>query len=174
MEVGCIIMVCLCFGITVAGCGATGGINNNNEENQQNDARQQVEEEFGAITDEQIAAFEREIVSQYRQLQMAYAEYDERLDNAHDSATDDGDENRLHRRLQRRHQTLGRLHEDRMWLHVGSEGPSTDDRHLAEIHRAAARWHEEHFDDDASVLVEPDTDLEIIRDEIIRVGPNVD
>lgn len=136
------------------------------------DPRQEIEDEFGPLSEEQIAGFEREITSQYRQLNLTYVEYD-RLRNAPDEQVrENHDEHRLHRKLKRRHRTLARLHEDRMWLHVSRDGPSSDDRHLAEAHRAAAEWHGERFIPGGEGIDDQDDELELLRDQIESVGPD--
>lgn len=135
------------------------------------DVRQQIEEEFGVLTEDQIASFERELAAQYRQLELTYNDFDalrgaapEELENSHE-------EHRTHRRLKRRHQRLARLHEDRMWLHAKDGRKSSEDRHLAEAHRAAASWHEERFEADGVGVVEQDSELEVLRRTIHHSQP---
>ena len=150
------------------GCMATSGQNNHYGDD---DVRSQVEAEFGPLTEEQIAGFERELETQYRQLDLAYSEYDRVRQAPPGQVKHDHEEHRLHRRLMRRHRTLARLHEDRLWLYMDRQGSQWDDRGLAEMHRAASRWHELRFRDDGEGIEEQDEELEALRRQIEGTGP---
>ena len=131
--------------------------------NDDNDTRQQIEAEFGPLGDEHIAGFERELSAQYRQLQIHYDAYDQVRRAPSEQVNNDHEEHRLHRKMKRRHQTLARLHEDRMWLTIAQDGSASEDRQLAEAHRGAARWHEARFEDDGVGVEEQDAELEVLR-----------
>lgn len=163
MRTICIATTLLCA-LLIFGCAAN---NANQAAADDNDLRQQIEDEFGALTDEQIEGFEREIQSQYVQLQRTYEQFDEAQNAAGEG---DHDQHRLHRKLKRRHQTLARLHEDRLWLNVNRGRNATqDDRRLAEAHRSAARWHEQRFQDNGVGVEDQDSELEVIRDQLQEV-----
>lgn len=153
--------------VTSSGCAALES--NNDDERAEVDVRGQVESEFGALDEEAIRGFERELQAQYEQLEMTYDDYDAVRRAPEGVADDDHEDHRLHRKLKRRHRTLARLHEDRMWLHVDDEdGSSVRDRQLAESHRAAAQWHDERFEDDGTGVEDQDSDLEMLREEFER------
>ena len=166
------IIVALSVAVLVwsAGCAANEG-ERQDDVAQNQDVRQEVEEEFGVLTDDQIAGFEKELAAQYRQLALTYENYDRLRLAAAGEVDENHEEHRTHRRLKRRHETLARLHEDRMWLHAADGGPSSDDQHLSEAHRAAARWHDERFDDDGDGVVEQDSELEVLRNSIHDAQP---
>ena len=153
------------------GC-ATENDSDRSDDRQFNDTRQQIEDEFGPLNESQIAGFEREILSQYGQLQIHYEEFDQVRNASSDEVAGDHEEHRLHRKLKRRHRTLARLHEDRMWLHVSREGPSANDRQLAEAHRAAANWHETRFRADGMGIDDQDAELEALREQIDAARPD--
>lgn len=156
--------------LLVAGC-ATTNDEVSDRQATSDDTRQQIEEEFGVLTDEQIASFERELAAQYRQLELTYDAYDELREASPQEVEHNHQEHRTHRRLKRRHQTLARLHEDRMWLHAVDGQAASEDRHLAEAHRAAARWHEARFEEDGNGIVDQDSQLEVLRHSIHEAQP---
>lgn len=119
----------------------------------------------GKLTNQQIQGFEREIDAQYRQLDRHYRDYEEVLGGA---AIDlePGEENRLHRKLKRRHLTLARLHEEREALNLHGADGQLRDRDLAYLHRAASSWHEKRFDPDRPGVVPPDLELRVLRGEV--------
>lgn len=125
---------------------------------------QQEEGEFGSLTAAQVEAFERELRHQYSQLDVHYEDYD-RVRQAGHQARGDFEEHRIHRKLIRRHQTLARLHEERMWLRK-TDASQEEDKGMAELHRKAASWHEEHFKDDGEGVVGQDEELEALRREL--------
>lgn len=149
-----------------AGCAGTNNTAGEFGEHTDSDVRAQVEAQFGELTDDQIEAFERELNGQYDQLFVTYDRYDAVRKAPEGVAADDHDEHRLHRKLKRRHRTLARLHEDRMWLHLDGGEPSAEDRQLAQAHRGAARWHEERFREDGAGVEEQDAELELLRDQL--------
>lgn len=152
-----------------AGCATTG--DDGDDGATHSEMRQQIEEEFGALTDEQIDSFERELAAQYRQLELTYRDYDRLRGASPEEVEQNHDEHRTHRRLKRRHQTIARLHEDRLWLFAAEGESSSSDRHLSEAHRAAARWHEKRFDEDGQGIVEQDSELEVLRHSLHEAQP---
>ncbi len=156
-----VLFVCM---VVVIGAGVGCGVDSPNRSDDDDDMRHQIEEEFGALTDDQIEGFESELEAQYRHLRSTYERYDEARTAANEG---DHDAHRLHRKLKRRHRTLARLHEDRLWLYArDNQASPADDRGLAESHRAAAKWHQDRYRDDGTGVEDQDTDLEALRDHL--------
>ena len=122
----------------------------------------QVESATGGVSDKHIEGFEREIQAQYRQLKIHYRDYDKTRRAPESAVAGDHQEHRLHRKLKRRHRTLARLHEDRMWI-VDDEDQAREERQLAKAHRSAFRWHDERFEDDGRGVEPQDAKLEVLR-----------
>ena len=145
------------------GCAANSDVDTGNQEFTE---RQEIEEEFGKLDDSHVEGFERELRAQYRQLLLTYHDYDELRRAPREALDGSHDEHRVHRKLKRRHTTLARYHEDRMWLNMrNDDGESEDDRRLAKIHRGAAEWHRERFEDDGTEIQPQDEELEAMRGE---------
>lgn len=121
-----------------------------------------AESDSGGLSDEHIEGFEREIQAQYRQLKIHYRDYDKTRRAPESAVAGDHREHRLHRKLKRRHRTLARLHEDRMWL-VDDEEQASKERQLAKAHRSAFKWHDERFEDDGQGVAPQDAKLEVLR-----------
>ena len=160
-------------GVLLAGCMGTATTGQVVEDG----PRDQVEREFGPINDEQIAGFEREVQFQYRDLYRTYDKFDEVAPTTPreqaEASDDDAKERleRLHRQLQRRHERLAHLHQDRMWFDLRRDGPSQVDRELAEAHREAAQWHQRR--EAAGLASGPPypEELQVIREVIRRQAP---
>lgn len=142
------------------GCASHGG----NQNESADDVRQEVDSEFGELSEDHIDAFKRELQIQYRHLGTHYEEFDA-LRHSH-SAANTHEDHRIHRKLKRRHLTLARLHEERTWLYLDDDGPTVDDRHLAEAHRAAAKWHDERFEEDGIGVAAQDRELGTLRQRL--------
>ncbi len=121
--------------------------------------------ERGKLTNQQIQGFEREIEAQYRQLDRHYRDYEQVLQGA-EIDLEFGEENRLHRKLKRRHLTLARLHEERVALNLYGADGQRRDRDLAYLHRASSSWHENRFDPDRPGVAPLDVELRVLRREV--------
>lgn len=162
---------CLITGLVLAvaagGCAALDA----GDDREGSEVRQEVESQFGALDDDAIEGFERELATQYEQLHMTYDEYDGLRQGARQARTGDHEDHRLHLKLQRRHRTLARLHEERMWLHIDTDDrEAARDRQLAQSHRAASQWHGDRFEDEGTGVEPQDDRLEMLREEFDRAG----
>lgn len=105
---------------------------------------QTVDDEFGPLSQEQIAGFHREVISQYSQLDLQYEAYDAAVDQAQRDAlvAMPAELAEQHERIARRHLGIARHHEDRLLLELGDDQARVSDRELAEINRALGAWHQ--------------------------------
>lgn len=144
--------------MTISGCALSGA-------GDEGTVQQEVDAEFGPLTESQVAAFEREIQTQYEQLRLTYGDYD-RLRQADATGGQREQAAPIHQRLMRRHRQLARLHEERLWLYQGA-GPG-DDQSLAKTHRRAARWHEKQTSRNVQAVAPQDDDLANLRQDLRR------